>query len=231
VFVVEEPRELAHKAGSPAATRTEWNQLWRIWAAHGFSWFGVQAMFVYIIAFIQQHIVPSGASAADASAQSGQVIAISFAVMNVVGFVLPAAVLAPLASRIGRVRTQAGCVAIMAAAYFAIATFARTPATLYALMAVVGIGWAAVVSLPFAIMSEKVDQSRMGLFMGLFNLSVVLPQLATTSVGFVLRDAVDKNVLFVICGACLAVSSVLWMLVSEHKLRAAAPASAPAAVH
>jgi hypothetical protein len=66
-------------------------------------------------------------------------------------------------------------------------------------------------------MSEKVDQSRMGLFMGLFNLSVVLPQLATTTVGYALRDAADKRVLFVICGVCLGVSAVLWLLVSERK--------------
>lgn len=221
VFLIEEPRELAQKTETAAATRTEWGQLWRIWAAHGFTWFGVQAMFVYIIAFIQQHVVPAGASVEQASSLSGQVIAISFAVMNVVGFLLPALVLAPLVARIGRVRTQAGCVAIMALAYFAIALFARAPMMLYALMAVVGIGWAAVVSLPFAIMSEKVDQSRMGLFMGLFNLSVVLPQLASTRIGFVLRDAADKSVLFVICGACLTVSALLWMLVSENKKAAA----------
>jgi MFS family permease len=231
VFLIEEPRELVRKDAPVAATSTEWNQLWRIWAAHGFTWFGVQAMFVYIIAFIQQHVVATGTTAAEASSQSGQVIAISFAVMNVVGFVLPAAVLAPLGSRIGRVKTHAGCVAIMAAAYFGIAAFARTPATLYALMAVVGIGWAAVVSLPFAIMSEKVDQSRMGLFMGLFNLSVVLPQLASTGVGMVLRDAADKGVLFVICGVCLAVSAVLWLLVSEKKAVVVAKAEVAPAIH
>jgi MFS family permease len=222
VFLIEEPRELVQQTEAATATRTEWSQLWRIWAAHGFTWFGVQAMFVYIIAFIQQHLVAPGASAAEASSQSGQIIAISFAVMNVIGFLLPAAVLAPLVARIGRVKTQAACVAIMSAAYFAIAAFARTPAMLYVLMAVVGIGWAAVVSLPFAIMSEKVDQSRMGLFMGLFNLSVVLPQLATTRIGFVLRDSSDKSVLFVICGGCLAVSAVLWLLVSEKKMATAA---------
>jgi MFS family permease len=156
------------------------------------------------------------------------VIAISFAVMNVVGFILPALVLAPVAARIGRVRTQAACIGIMALAYVAIALFARTPATLYVLMALVGIGWAAVVSLPFAIMSEKVDKSRMGFFMGLFNLSVVLPQLATTGVGYVLKNAADKSVLFLICGGCLAASSVLWLLVRENKaLVASAPALAP----
>ena len=228
VFLIQEPRELAPattaSAAPAAATNTDWGQLWRLWAAHAFSWFGVQAMFVYIIAFIQQHVVAAGATAEQAAAQSGHVIAISFAVMNVVGFLLPALVLAPLGARIGRVRTQAICIGIMALAYFAIALFARSPASLYVLMAVVGIGWAAVVSLPFAIMSEKVDKRRMGFFMGLFNLSVVLPQLATTGVGYVLKNAADKNVLFLICGGCLAVSSVLWLLVREKR---AAQAAAP----
>ena len=217
-LLIKEPRELALATqGTVAATSTDWGQLWRLWAAHAFTWFGVQAMFVYIISFIQQHVVTPGAGVEQAAAQSGHVISISFAVMNVVGFLLPALVLAPLVTRFGRVRTQAACIGIMALAYFAIALFARTPGTLYVLMGVVGIGWAAVVSLPFAIMSEKVDKSRMGYFMGLFNLSVVLPQLATTVVGFVLNGAADKSILFLICGGCLAVSSVLWLLVRDSK--------------
>lgn len=224
VLLIDEPRTLAPSTRE-AATVTDWPQLWRLWTAHAFTWFGVQAMFVYIISFIQQHVVTPGASAEQAAAQSGHVIAISFAVMNVVGFLLPALVLAPLVTRFGRVRTQAACIGIMALAYFAIALFARSPGTLYVLMGVVGIGWAAVVSLPFAIMSEKVDKSRMGYFMGLFNLSVVLPQLATTGVGFVLNGAADKSVLFLICGGCLAVSSVLWLLVRDSKT---APSATPA---
>ena len=223
VLLIEEPRELA-PATREAASATDWPQLWRIWAAHAFTWFGVQAMFVYIIAFIQQHVVAPGATVEQAAAQSGHIIAISFAVMNVVGFLLPALVLAPLVKRFGRVHTQVACTGIMALAYVAIALFARSPATLYVLMGVVGIGWAAVVSLPFAIMSEQVDRSRMGYFMGLFNLSVVLPQLATTVVGFVLKTSADKSLLFLICGGCLAVSSVLWLLVRENKT---APAAAP----
>ncbi len=223
MFFVTEPRELAAKVEKHAATRTEWGQLWRIYIAHGFSWIGVQSMFVYIIAFIQQHIVPATATAAEASALTGQVIPVSFAVMNVVGFLLPALVLAPLSARIGRVRTQVACTAIMALAYFLIAFTARTPAMLYLLMAVAGIGWAAVVSLPFAIMSEKVDKSRMGYFMGIFNLSVVIPQLMATGVGYVLKDSADKSMLFMICGSCLTVSAVLWFLVQDKPATAGSP--------
>jgi maltose/moltooligosaccharide transporter len=228
VFFVQEPRELVVKNDKVEATHTDWSQLLRIYVAHGFSWFGVQAMFVYIIAFIQQYIVTPGATADQASSQSGHAVAISFAVMNCVGFILPALVLSPIAARIGRVRTQVGCIAFMALGYFGIATFARTPAALYLLMAVVGIGWSAVVSLPFAIMSEKVDKSRMGFFMGLFNLSVVIPQLMTVYVGYILKDSADKSVLFLICAGCLAVSSAMWLLVKDkHASAAAAPIASP----
>lgn len=231
MLFVSEPRDLHVKGDTIAATPTEWGQLWRIYFAHGFAWLGVQSMFVYIIAYIQQHLVGGAQTPADFAARSGHVIAIAFAVMNVVGFLLPALVLAPIARRIGRVRTQVGCMAIMAAAYFAIAVAGSSPHRLYALMAVVGIGWSAVVSLPFAIMSEKVDKSRMGFFMGMFNLSVVLPQLLSTGVGYVLKGAADSNVLFFICGSCLAVSALLWCLVAENKAAPAARAYTPAPAH
>jgi len=230
MFFIKEDRAMSIPKDDAVATRADWGQLWRIYIAHGFSWLGVQSMFVYTYGFIQTHIIPAGLATADANAQSGQIIAYSFAVLNTVGFLLPALVLAPLAQRIGRVHTQAICIAIMAIGYFLIASFARTPIMLYALMAVVGIGWSAIVSLPFAIMSDKVDRSRMGFFMGVFNLSVVLPQLMSTGVGYVLKDAGNNSILYIICGVSLAISAGLWCLVRDDENNPAR-ATAPAAAH
>jgi len=229
MFFIKEERVLVKKVENAVATKADWGQLMRIYVAHGFSWLGVQSMFVYTYGFIQQKLVAPGLTQAAADAQSGQIIAYSFAVLNTVGFLLPALVLAPLARRIGRVNTQAGCIAIMAVGYFLISQFARTPMMLYVLMAVVGIGWSAIVSLPFAIMSDKVDKSRMGFFMGVFNLSVVLPQLMSTGVGYVLKDSADKSTLYVICGVSLAVSAGLWMLVKDQQN--AVTVMSPAASH
>jgi maltose/moltooligosaccharide transporter len=230
MFFIKEERELATHKEQLAATKADWRQLWRIYIAHGFSWIGVQSMFVFTYGFIQTHIIPAGTAQAAADAQSGQIIAYSFAVLNTVGFLLPALVLAPLAKRIGRVTTQATCVAIMAAGYFMIASFARTPMMLYALMAVVGIGWSAIVSLPFAIMSDKVDKSRMGFFMGVFNLSVVLPQLMSTGVGYALKSAQNNSLLYVICGGSLSISAALWCLVKDEQASSAA-SPMPVAAH
>jgi len=126
-------------------------------------------------------------------------------------------VLEPITEKLGRVRTHTICLAIMAVGYFGIVTMGNSPLALYLLMAVVGVGWGAIVSLPFAIMSLKVDQAKMGLFMGLFNLSVVLPQLlASLGVGLAISRAQDKDLVFIISAVSLALSAVCWAMVSEH---------------
>ncbi|HUI10309.1 MAG TPA: MFS transporter [Bacteroidota bacterium] len=219
VFFISEPRELA--AAGPGvtapATRTEWGQLWRIFGAHAFSWIGVQTMFVYIIAFIQQKMALP-ASAEEGARAAGQIISVSFAVLNTVGFILPAPVLEPLAVRFTRVRVHACALAIMALGYFGIVAAGSSVAALYVLMGVLGIGWASVVSLPFAIMTEKIDKSRTGFFMGIFNLSVVLPQLFVSLVlGTVIQHAADTNVIFLISGCSLALSALGWLLVREGR--------------
>jgi MFS family permease len=219
MFFITEPRQLTtggDDAAKPAG-KTNLGQLFRIYGAHAFSWIGVQTMFVYIIAFIQQKLQLSTDSGA-AAQEAGRVISISFAILNTVGFLLPAPILEPLAKRFGRVRVHMSAVGMMALAYFAVATRATSPFSLYVLMAFLGIGWASIVSLPFAIMTEKVDRSRMGFFMGIFNLSVVLPQLFVSLVlGRVIQDAADKSIIFLISGGTLALSALLWLFVKDSR--------------
>jgi maltose/moltooligosaccharide transporter len=217
-FFIEEKRDLVSEEKTDEQIEkskvTQWGQLLRIYFAHGFSWIGVQTMFVYIIAYIQQKMNPA------TEIETGQIIAISFLVLNAVGFILPAFVLEPITEKIGRVKTHLSCVAVMAVGYFGIVLIGQSPFTMYILMAVVGVGWAAIVSLPFAIMSEKVDESRMGYFMGIFNLSVVLPQLIVSLViGYFILEASDKSLIFIISGVTLTISAILWIFVKEQEAK------------
>ncbi len=236
VLFVHEPRELGPVRGeggkaSDGGGATEWGQLFRIYFAHGLSWIGVQTMFVYIIAFVQQKI-PLPGSPVESALQTGQVISISFAILNTVGFLLPAPVLEPLAVRFGRVRVHMGAVAIMAAGYLGIVFAGGSPIALYVFMAVLGIGWASIVSLPFAIMTEKVEKSRMGFFMGIFNLSVVIPQLFVSLIlGSIIHDAADKSIIFIISTVTLAASAGLWLLVRESPRSVGAAGSATRGAH
>ncbi len=216
-FFIKESKELTEAEKETVITEkkskiTQWGELFKLYFAHALSWIGVQTMFVYIIAFIQQKLNPVDQT------ETGQIIAISFLVLNAVGFILPAFVLEPITEKIGRVKTHLICVAIMAVGYFGIVFIGTSSIILYILMAVCGIGWAAIVSLPFAIMSEKVDESRMGFFMGIFNLSVVLPQLIVSLVlGYFIQEAQDKNLIFIISGTTLTISAILWLLVKEKR--------------
>ncbi len=194
----------------------------KVLAAHSFTWVGIQTMFVYMFAYVQYKVFGYGAESVipeAVSIQMGKVVTISFLIFNAVAAILPVTVLEPLARKIGKVRTHFLSIASMAIAYAAMLFFGFTPMVIYIIMAILGIGWASTISLPFAIMSQQIDQTRMGLFMGLFNLSVVLPQLvASFGIGQAISAAQDKSLIFVISAVTLSISAILWMLVKEEKV-------------
>ena len=225
LFFITEPRELKRELDSAGdeiqATKTKWGELMKLYIAHGFSWLGIQTMFVYSFAFLEQKMsTMSTLGKVDRDQLLGQMIGWSFFILNAVGAIWPVFLLGPLSKRIGRVRTHILMVLSMSAGYFGIVFFARDAWSLYAMMVVLTFGWAAVVSLPFAIMSEKVDKARMGFFMGIFNLSVVLPQLvASLLIGRIIKNTSDKSLIFIISGVSLALSAFLWIFVKDESRR------------
>lgn len=182
----------------------------KLLAAHSFTWIGVQTMFVYMFAYVQYKLPQLD------NMKMGQIVSISFLILNVTGALLPVAVLEPLTRKVGRARTHAICIASMAIGYAAMIFVGITPMRIYAVMAFIGIGWASTISLPFAIMTQKIGSSKIGLYMGLFNLSVVLPQLvASLGVGQAIGNAANKNIIFAVCAGTLAVSALLWFTLKD----------------
>ncbi len=219
---ISEPQELNESDSNETSEsgETDMPQFLKICLAHAFTWIGVQTMFIYTFAYIKENIMGFGTTDVISELENnniGFITGISFAILNTVGFLLPAFVLEPVAKKIGRVRTHTLCIATMSVGYVLIIFFAQSMEMLFIMMAIVGVGWAAVVSLPFAIMSESVDQSRMGLYMGLFNLSVVIPQLIASSLGGFIDGQENKNMIFVVSAIALGISAVLWLLVKESK--------------
>lgn len=213
MLFIKEPRVLkiiSEKSIEDNKSATDWNQFLKLLFAHSFSWIGVQTMFVYMIGFVEQRLEPYSPD------ETGMILSISFLVLNAVGALLPAFVLEPITEKIGRVKTHIISLLFMSVGYFGIVLFGNTKLLLWVMMAIAGIGWAAIVSLPFAIMSEMVNKGRMGLFMGIFNLSVVLPQLFVSLVlGYFIQNADDKSIIFIISSATLLISALMWILVKE----------------
>lgn len=224
ILFIKEPRHLTESSAEiniPSTPRTtNWPAFLKICLAHSFTWIGVQVMFVYIFAYIKDVVMGFDVAETLSDIQNNKIgfsIGIAFAILNTVGFLFPAMVLQPIAKKIGQVKTHTLAIAVMAIGYLLIVFFGQSMTALFILMAVVGIGWSAVVSLPFAIMSEVVDQRKMGLMMGLFNLSVVLPQIVASQLGGFIGGQEDKKIIFVISTITLGISAVLWLLVKEEK--------------
>ena len=207
----------------------------KILLAHAFTWLGIQSMFVYFTPFIGDVVLPNMGdniwannfssfltgkelSAFTLDDATGNIVSLSFLFLNLVGALLPTLVLGPLSQKIGRVRTHTISIAMASIGYFGLAIFGNSEVAIYLLISIVGVGWAATISLPFAIMSERVDQAKMGLYMGIFNLSVVLPQLMSSlGMGKIIKESANSGILFYICGIALGISAILWLFVRESK--------------
>ncbi len=212
VCVIVEVVALLMVLGNVLKVKEDTHEFQKILLAHSFTWWGVQAMNIYMFFYVSTVIT----GLAEDSMQT--VNSMAFLVRDLIGAILPVLVLNEIAKRKGMSHTHTGAILAMALGYAIIYFFGANIYTFFVALVIVGIGWASLVSLPFAIMSSRVDQSKMGLYMGIFNLSVVLPQLvASFKMGEVVDAAEDKSIIFAICAICLLISGVLWIFVKEKK--------------
>lgn len=212
--------------------QSDTNDFQKILLAHAFSWLGIQSMFVMSYFFIKEKMMPgidakkawaNGFSTFFSGTQqtientAGNILSLGFLLLNFVGALLPVLVLEPLSKTIGKVKIYRIAIACMAAGYFLLYIAGTKEIIFYLGMIICGIGWSAVISIVFAIMTEKVNAKKMGMFMGLFNFSIVLPAMMTPGISKVVNDADDYSILFMIIAICLLVSFVCWLFVKESK--------------
>lgn len=209
------------------------NEFHKIMLAHSFTWVAFQSMFIMSGFFIENRILPnieiSGiianwfaekltgvAQTTDSSI--GNILSLGFLILNFVGALFPI-ILQEIAQKIGRVRTYIFALSFSAIGYFYIAFLGTVETDFYLGMLLTGIGWSAVISIVFAIMSERVNPVKMGLFMGVFNLAVVLPQMMSNGVAHVIKQTGNYQLLYILCGIFVTVSVFFWIFVREPEVK------------
>lgn len=208
------------------------NDFQKIMLANAFSWLGIQSMFVMSYFFIKDKMLPAmDPSTAWANSFStyftgavqtiettaGNILSLGFLLLNLVGAIMPVLVLEPLSKKIGKVKVYQATIACMTIGYFLLYYAGTIEVLFYTGMIICGIGWSAVISIVYAIMTEKVDASKMGVYMGLFNFSIVLPSMMTPGISKLVNDIGDYSILFLVSAICLLISFVYWLFVGETK--------------
>lgn len=209
------------------------NEFHKIMLAHSFTWVAFQSMFVMSGFFIENRILPNvelstitanwfaeqlTGAMQTADSSIGNILSLGFLILNFIGAIFPLALQA-IAKKIGRVRTYTFALAFTAIGYFYIAFLGKIEADFYFGMLLAGIGWSAVISIVFAIMSERVNPLKMGLFMGVFNLAVVLPQMMSNGVAHVIKQTENYQLLYILCGLFVTTSVIFWIFVREPNAR------------
>jgi maltose/moltooligosaccharide transporter len=146
-----------------------------------FTWSALFIMWIYTTPVVAQYVFGSSDPTSAAYNAGGNWVGILFAAYNAVAALAALFLLRPLARAIGKVRTHALCLAIGALGYLSF-LFVRDAKLLLLSEVAIGIAWASILAMPYAILASSLPQAKLGIYMGLFNVFIVVPQLLVATV-------------------------------------------------
>lgn len=177
------------------------------------SWFALFAMWIYTTPAVTAHHFGSTDPTTAAYNNGADWVGVLFASYNL--FAALAAVAIPvMARKWGRQRTHLVNM-LFGAAGLSSMVLINDPNWLLVSMVGVGIAWASILSLPYAMLSTALPVAHMGVYMGIFNFFVVIPQiLAATVLGFLVRSLFGGEAIY-----ALLLGGILMVLAGLAALR------------
>lgn len=148
-----------------------------------FSWFALFGMWVYTTPAISHHIygLPTSDTSSASYQKAGDWVGIIFGIYNAVSafyaFLLP-----KLSNKIGRRKTHALSLLIGAMGLLSV-YMAPSANWLILSMICVGVAWASILAMPYAMLAGSIPLKKMGVYMGIFNFFIVLPQILNALIG------------------------------------------------
>lgn len=151
-----------------------------------FSWFALFAMWIYTTAAVTNHIYGTNDPMSELFNKGANWVGVLFGIYNgfaaIVAFGLP--VLAKYTSR----KVTHSSALVLGGIGLASFYFITNPNMLIISMVGVGIAWASILSMPYAILTGSLPSRKMGVYMGIFNFFIVIPQIMAASIlGFFMR--------------------------------------------
>lgn len=183
-----------------------------------FSWFALFAMWIYTTKAVTGHVFGTNDTTSKVYNDAADWVSVMFTVYNgvaaAVAFLLPV-----LAKRTSNKFTH--MLALIAGGLGLISVyFLSDKVGLLLAMVGVGIAWASILSIPYAMLSGSLPSSKMGYYMGVFNFFIVIPQIvAGTILGFLVNTFFNDEPIYalIIGGLSMILAGFLTLTVSTNK--------------
>ena len=178
-----------------------------------FSWFALFAMWIYTTPAVTKHLYQTTDATSDAYNKGADWVGICFAAYS--GVTLLFAFLLPvLAQRSSRKVAHMICLTLGGLGLISV-YFIPDPQWLLLSMVGVGIAWASILAMPYAILTGVLPAEKMGYFMGVFNFFIVIPQIvAATILGFLVSYLFNGEAIFalIIGGISMIAAGIITLL-------------------
>ena len=187
-----------------------------------FTWIALFALWIYTGTAIADNVWGTVDAQSPAYQDAGNYVGVMFAVYNGVS-ALAAFLLPVLARATSRKACHTVCLAIGGVSLASL-FFIHDKTTLLFPMAGVGLAWASILTMPYAILAGALPPSRMGYYMGLFNFFVVIPQIVSSALlGYFTAHLFGGHAVqtLVLGGASMLLAAGLTLFVTDQAKQAA----------
>ncbi|MDQ2855979.1 MAG: MFS transporter [Acidobacteriota bacterium] len=187
-----------------------------------FTWLGLFCMWLFYVPAVARHVFGAVDPKSEAYTHGVEWGGFAMSFMNITCFAV-AFLLPKLAAVTSRKTVHALCLICGAIGLLSI-YFISTPWMLVVSMIGVGIAWASILSMPYAILSGALPAARMGVYMGVFNFFIVIPEITQAlTFGPLIRGIFGANnpqspLYVVLTGGCfMVIAALLVMRVRDEK--------------
>ncbi len=205
----------------------------KICALQLFTWIGIMSLFIFFTQYATHTVygVPDLTSATDDVKNSYLALinkstnfsSICFAIQNLICFLVSIPI-GLLSTKIGNKRVHFISLIILALTFVGMGIY-REPGFVLVCMAIAGIGWASILALPFAMLSEFIKKGSEGSVMGIFNIFIAGPQVlvctlmawAINKCSFVIPEGINYHweYAFYIGALMIMIAAVITNLIKE----------------
>lgn len=218
-----EQEEIKQKTGFWSTLKSMPKTMLQLAVVQLFAWFALYLMWVYTTPAVAQHYwhTAIGDASSEAYNEAGNWVGIIFGTYSL--FAALFSIIMPwLAKKFNRKIVYAFALFIGAAGYFSMYFF-HNPHHLIVSMIGVGIAWAAILSLPFAILSSALPASKMGVYLGIFNFTIAGPQILSGLLGGpILKHFFSEHAIYilVVAGFSMLLGSISVFFVKDKPIDA-----------